>query len=141
MDDIVDSEVADRQQHMVLLASFATLALLLASIGIYGVVSFAVAQQSRELGLRVAFGASRQSVMWLVLGRGLRLMAAGIAIGVAIAWASTRAWQSLLFGVGSMDLRTFAAVIVCLTATAFAACYLPARRAAHLDPIAVLRDE
>ena len=141
MDDIVDSDVADREQHMVLLASFAALALLLASIGIYGVVSFAVAQQSRELGLRVALGASRQSVTWLVLGRGLRLMAAGIAVGIAIAWASTRALQSLLFGVGSLDLRTFAAVIVCLTATAFAACYLPARRAAHLDPMAVLRDE
>jgi ABC-type antimicrobial peptide transport system permease subunit len=141
MDDIVDSNVADRRQHMVLLASFATLALLLASIGIYGVVSFAVAQQSRELGLRLALGASRQSVMRLVLGRGLRLMAAGIAIGIAIAWASTRALQSLLFGVGSMDPGTFAAVIACLTATAFAACYLPARRAAHLDPIAALRDE
>jgi putative ABC transport system permease protein len=76
-----------------------------------------------------------------VLGRGLRVMAAGIAIGIASAWASTRALQSLLFGVGSMDLRTFAAVVVCLMATAFAACYLPARRAAHLDPIAVLRDQ
>jgi putative ABC transport system permease protein len=141
MDDIVESDVADRQQHMVLLASFAALALLLASIGIYGVVSFAVAQQSRELGLRVALGASRQSVMWLVLGRGLRVMAAGIAIGIAIAWASTRALQSLLFGVGSLDLRTFAAVVVCLSATALAACYFPARRAARLDPIAVLRDE
>src|SRR5262245_37351498 len=141
MDDIVDADVADRQQHMVLLASFATLALLLASIGIYGVVSFAVAQQSRELGLRLALGASSQSVMRMVLGRGLRLMAAGIAVGIAIAWASTRALQSLLFGVGSTDLRTFAAVIVCLAATAFAACYLPARRAAHLNPIVVLRDE
>jgi ABC-type antimicrobial peptide transport system permease subunit len=141
MADIVASAVADRQQHMVLLASFATLALLLACIGIYGVVSFAVAQQRRELGLRVALGASRQSVMWLVLGRGLTLMAGGIATGIAVAWASTRALQSLLFGVGSMDLRTFAAVIACLTATALVACYLPARRAAHLDPIAVLRDE
>jgi ABC-type antimicrobial peptide transport system permease subunit len=141
MDDIVDSDVADRQQHMVLLASFAALALLLASIGIYGVVSFAVAQQSRELGLRVALGASRQSVLWLVLGRGLKLMAAGISVGIAIAWAATRALQSLLFGVGSMDVRTFAAVIACLAATAFAACYLPARRAAHLDPMVVLRDE
>jgi putative ABC transport system permease protein len=141
LDDIVDSDVADRQQQMVLLAAFAALALLLASIGIYGVLSFAVAQQSRELGLRIALGASRPSVMRLVLGRGLRLTVSGIAIGVALALAATRALQSLLYGVAATDAPTFAAVIAGLTITALAACYVPAHRAACLDPIVVLRDE
>ncbi|HZR23052.1 MAG TPA: ABC transporter permease [Vicinamibacterales bacterium] len=141
LDDIVASDVADREQQMVLLASFAALALLLASVGIYGVLSFGVAQQSRELGLRIALGASRVSIMRLVVGRGLTLTVSGIAIGTAIAWAVMRALQSLLYGVATTDLPTFAAVIGCLTATALAACYFPAHRASRLDPIAVLRDE
>jgi predicted permease len=141
MEEIVDLDVADRQQQMVLLGSFAALALLLASIGIYGVLSFAVTQQSRELGLRIALGATSGSVMRLVLGRGLTLTALGSGAGVALAWASTRALQNLLYGVGPMDPPTFSAVVACLSGAALLACYMPARRAARLDPIAVLRDE
>jgi ABC-type antimicrobial peptide transport system permease subunit len=126
---------------MVLLRSFAALALLLASIGLYGVLSFALTQQSRELGLRIALSATSGSVMRLVLSRGLTLTALGSGAGVALAWASTRALQNLLSGVGAMDPRTFTAVVAWLAATALLACYLPARRAARLDPIAVLRDE
>jgi putative ABC transport system permease protein len=141
MDDIVDQDVADRQQQMVLLASFAALALLLASIGIYGVLSFLVTQQSRELGLRMALGATSSWVMRFVLARGATLTATGILVGVALAWASTRVLQNLLYGVGALDPRTFAAVVAFLSATALAACCLPARRAALLDPIVVLREE
>ena len=141
MDEIVDQDVADRQQQMVLLASFAALALLLAAIGIYGVLSFAVAQQSRELGLRIALGASSGSVMRLVLGRGVLLTAIGITIGMALAWASTRVLQTLLYGVGALDPRTVASVVGFLGTTALAACYMPARRAARLDPIVVLREQ
>ena len=120
---------------------FAALALLLASIGIYGVLSFAVSQQSRELGLRIALGATGASMMGLVLGRGLLLTGASVVLGTALAWASTRTLQNLLYGVSTLDPRTFAAVVVCLTVTTLVACYMPARRAAHLDPIVALRDE
>lgn len=141
MDDIVDHDVADRQEQMMLLASFAGLALLLATIGIYGVLSYAVTQQGRALALRMALGATGASVMRLVLGRGLLLTGTGVALGTVLAWASTRTLQNLLYGVGALDPRTFAAVAVCLTASALLACYLPAHRAAHLDPIVVLREE
>ncbi len=139
MDEIVDLDVADRQQQTVLLGAFAGLALLLASIGLYGVLSYAVTQRSRELGLRIALGASTASVMRMIVGRGLSLTAAGLAIGLALAWAATRAMQNLLFGVTAADPWTFAAVVALLGAIALLASYLPARRAARLDPIAVLR--
>jgi putative ABC transport system permease protein len=139
MDEIVDLDVADRHQQMVLLGAFAALALLLASIGLYGVLSFAVTQRSRELGLRIALGASAGSVMRMVVRRGLSLTAIGLAIGLALAWAGTRAMENLLYGVGAADPGTFGAVVGLLGAIALAACYLPARRAARLDPIAVLR--
>ena len=139
MDDIVDLDVADRQQQMVLLGAFAGLALLLASIGLYGVLSYAVTQRSRELGLRMALGASAGSVMRMVVARGLSLTAAGLAIGLALAWALTRTLQNLLYGVAAGDPATFAVVVGLLGAIALAACYLPARRASRLDPIAVLR--
>jgi putative ABC transport system permease protein len=139
MDDIVDLDVADRQQQMVLLGAFAGLALLLAAVGLYGVLSYAVTQRSRELGLRIALGASTGSVMRLVVARGLSLTAAGLGIGLALAWALTRTLQNVLYGVAAGDPATFAAVVGVLGIIALAACYIPARRAARLDPIAVLR--
>jgi len=139
MDDIVDLDVADRQQQMVLLGTFAGLALLLASIGLYGVLSYAVTQRSRELGLRMALGASAGSVMRIVVVRGLSLTAAGLAIGLALAWALTRTLQNVLYGVAAADPATFAAVVGLLGVIALAACYIPARRASRLDPMAVLR--
>jgi ABC-type antimicrobial peptide transport system permease subunit len=141
MDEILDHDVADRQQQMILLGSFASLALLLASVGLYGVLSYAVTLRSRELGLRMALGASARSVMGIVIGRGLSLTAIGLVIGLGLAWAGGRAMQALLYGVTADDPRTFAAVIAVLGTIAFAACYLPARRAARVDPMIVLRDE
>ncbi len=139
MDEILDLDVADRHQQMVLLGSFAALALLLASIGLYGVLSYAVAQRSRELGLRMALGATTTSVMRMVVARGLTLTAVGLAAGLGLAWALTRTLANLLYGVTAGDPATFAAVAGLLSVIALAACYLPARRAARLDPIAVLR--
>ena len=141
MNDIVDLDVADRRQQMVLLGAFAGLALLLSSIGIYGVLSYAVTQRSRELGLRIALGASAGSVMRMVVARGLSLTAAGLAIGLALALAVTRTLQSLLYGVGAADPSTFGAVVALLAGIALVACYVPARRAARVDPIEVLRAE
>jgi ABC-type antimicrobial peptide transport system permease subunit len=139
MDEIVDLDVADRQQQMVLLAIFASLALLLASIGIYGVLSYAVTQRSRELGLRIALGATAGSVMRMVVRRGLLLTAIGLTMGLALAWAATRAMQNVIYGVTSGDPATCAAVAGLLGAIALLASYLPARRASRIDPIAVLR--
>jgi predicted permease len=141
MEDILDLDVADRQQQMVLLGAFAGLALLLASIGLYGVLSYAVTQRRRELGLRIALGASTASVMRMVVRRGLSLTGVGLAIGVALAWAATRAMRNLLYGVAAADPQTFVAVVALLATIALAACYLPARRAARVDPIAALRED
>jgi putative ABC transport system permease protein len=115
--------------------------LLLASIGLYGVLSYAVLQHSRELGLRLALGASPGSVMRLVVARGLSLTTAGLVLGLGLAWALTRTLENLLYGVGAADPATFAAVVGLLGVIALAACYVPARRAARLDPIAVLRGD
>jgi putative ABC transport system permease protein len=139
MNEILDLDVADRHQQMVLLGAFAGLALLLASIGLYGVLSYVVMQRSRELGLRMALGATAGSVMRIVVARGLALTAAGLAIGLGLSWALTRTLQNLLYGVAAGDPATFGAVVALLGVIALAACYVPARRAARLDPIAVLR--
>jgi ABC-type antimicrobial peptide transport system permease subunit len=139
IDEILDLDVADRHQQMVLLGAFASLALLLASIGLYGVLSYLVLQRSRELGLRIALGASAGSVMRLVVARGLTLTAAGLTIGLVLAWALTRTMQNLLYGVAASDPATFGIVVAVLGAIALGACYVPARRASRLDPITVLR--
>src|SRR5260221_12455711 len=99
MDDIIDLDVADRHQQMLLLGGLPALALILASVGLYGVLSYAVTQRSRELGLRIALGASAGSVMRMVVGRGLALTATGLAIGLRLAWVSARTLPGLLFGV------------------------------------------
>jgi predicted permease len=141
MQDIVDLDVADRQQQMILLGAFAGLALLLASIGLYGVLSYAVTQRSREIGLRIALGATAGSVMRNVVARGLWLTGIGLTIGLALGWAATRAMQNVLYGVTAGDPSTYAAVVGLLGAIALLASYLPARRAAHMDPISILRAE
>jgi predicted permease len=139
MEEIVDLDVADRHQQMILLGAFAGLALLLASIGLYGVLSYAVAQRSREIGLRIALGATAGSVMRVVVARGLALTGIGLTIGLALAWAGTRALQNVLYGVTAGDPSTYAAVVALLASIALLASYLPARRASQMDPIAVLR--
>jgi predicted permease len=124
-----------------LIGAFGGLALLLAAIGSYGVMSYAVTQRTREVGIRIALGASRRDVMWLVVGQGMILAGLGVAIGIAASLGLTRLVRSMLFGVSPTDPLTFAAVAIILTAVAAIASYVPARRAAKVDPrIAILQE-
>ena len=141
MDDILDIEIADRHQQMTLLGAFASLALVLASLGLYGVLAYAVAQRRREIGLRMALGASAGAVVTMFALRGLRLATMGLAIGAAGAWASTRAMSGALYGVRATDPSTFAGVLALLGTTAVIASIVPAVRASRIDPMVVLRDE
>ncbi len=131
------------QQHMVmaLLASFAGLALILSALGIYSVLSYSIAQQTREIGLRMALGAQQGNVLRLVIGGGARLAAIGIAVGLTAALTLTQLMKVLLFGVRPTDPFTFTAVIALLAVTSILACYIPARRAMRVDPIEALRCE
>jgi predicted lysophospholipase L1 biosynthesis ABC-type transport system permease subunit len=122
-----------------LLAAFGVLALLLAAIGVYSVISYGVAQRTREIGVRMALGASSSEVQGLVLKRGLRLVALGVGVGLGLAAFAGRFLESFLYGVRGHDPLTFVVVAVILTAVAFLACFLPARRATKLDPLAALR--
>jgi ABC-type antimicrobial peptide transport system permease subunit len=124
-----------------LLSSFAAVALLLAAIGIYGVIAYSVGQRTREFGIRISLGARRLDVLRLVVRQGLLLAAAGIAVGLAGAFALTRLLSSLLYGVNATDPLTFAAVTGLLAAVAVAASFLPAWRATRVDPVIALRCE
>ena len=124
-----------------LLTIFAAVALLLSSVGIYGVLSYMVAQRTRDIGIRIALGASRGQIVWNVLGFGVRLAGIGLAIGLAGALAATRLLSSMLYGVRSTDAFTFIAVSLILLGVALLASYLPARRAMHVDPMVALRYE
>jgi putative ABC transport system permease protein len=141
VDEIVDAALGDRRQQMTLLGLFAGLALLLASIGLYGVLSYGVAQRTREFGVRMALGASRASILRLVLARGAVLNVAGLAIGGAIAWAATRTMNSLLYGVNAADPVTFAVVLALLALFGFVACLIPAGRATRVEAMEALRGE
>jgi putative ABC transport system permease protein len=141
MDEIIDLEVADRRQQMMLLGVFAGLALVLATLGLYGLLAYAVSQRSREIGLRIALGATPREVVTLVAVRGLLLAGLGLALGIAGGWAATRAMASVLYGVQPTDPPTFAAVVLLLGTVAFVACLVPAARAARLDPMVVLRQD
>jgi putative ABC transport system permease protein len=141
MDRIVDEDIARPRFSMFLLGIFAATALLLAAIGIYGVMSYAVTQRTREIGIRVALGALRGDVLRMVAGRAFALACAGVVCGMAGAFALTRLMKSLLFGVSPTDGTTFAAVAALLVLVALAASYIPARRAAKVDPVITLRYE
>jgi len=124
-----------------LFAVFGGLALLLGAVGIYGVISYSVAQRSREIGIRMALGARRQEVLLLVVGQGAKLALAGVAIGIAGGLMLTRLMSGLLYGVQATDPLTYGAVAILLMLVALAACFLPARRAMLVDPIVALRYE
>lgn len=141
MDEVLGEEVAPRRLSMLLLTGFAALALLLASIGIYGVLGYFVAQHTQEIGVRLALGARPGDVIRLVLRKAMGLTGLGILIGLICALALTRLMQSMLFGVSAADPTTLFLIPLILAATAFLAAYLPARRAARVDPIAALRFE
>jgi putative ABC transport system permease protein len=138
MDEVLAKSISLRRLSMFLLAGFAALALLLAAIGIYGVLAQSVVQRTHEIGIRMALGAQARDVLKLIVRQGMGLTVIGIAVGLAGAFALTRLLASLLFGVGATDPTTFLWIPVLLAAVSFFACYIPARRAAHLDPIKAL---
>jgi predicted permease len=141
MDSVVARSLASRRFAMILLAVFAGLALLLASIGIYGVISYIVGQRTHEIGIRMALGARRGHVLKIVLGQGARLALFGVMIGLAAAAGLTRLMSKILYGVSATDPSTFAVVAIVLTLVALAACYIPARRAVRIDSVIALRHE
>jgi len=141
MEGLRNNSASERRFSVVTLGAFGVLALVLAAVGIYGVVSYSVARRTQEIGIRMALGARTGDVARLVLGQGLRTTVMGIAFGMAAAFALTRAMTSLLYGVAATDPAIFAGVPALLAAVELLACYLPARRASRVDPVEALRSE
>ncbi len=141
MEQVLSHSLALRSFMMFLLGLFAVLALVLASVGIYGVISFAVSQRTREIGVRMALGAHPRDVLRLILGEGLKLVLAGVVLGIIAALAMTRLLSTLIYGVRATDPLIFLSVVTLLVAVALAACFVPARRAMRVDPIVALRYE
>jgi putative ABC transport system permease protein len=141
LEDLIASETSRPRFVSWVMAVFAILALLLAAIGIYGVMSYTVSARTREIGLRMALGANREGVLRMVVGRGMGLIAGGLAVGAAAALALTHVMSSFLYGVSSTDPAAFAAASVVLALTAFVACAVPAARASRIDPAVALRNE
>jgi len=139
LEQIVAGSLAERRFTMLVLMIFGATALLLAAVGIYGVMSYAVTRRTRELGIRATLGASRQEIVGLVMREGLRMAAIGMAVGLVAAMALTRFMAALLYGVRPADPATLAAVTMLLGAIALLACYIPARRATRVDPVVALR--
>jgi ABC-type antimicrobial peptide transport system permease subunit len=137
----LEAAAAARRFSVVLIAAFAVIALVMAVVGIYGVVSYSVAQRTRETGLRLALGARAPDILSLVLGEGLKRTAWGIAAGLVAAFAAARGFRSLLFGVEAADPATYTGVAVLLLAVTLAACFVPAWWAARLDPVQALRQD
>jgi ABC-type antimicrobial peptide transport system permease subunit len=141
MEDVIRDSLLARRFLRLLLGAFAVLALVLAAIGIYGVVSYFVGQSTHDIGVRMALGASRRTVLVLVLRDALRMAGAGILLGAVVGFGITRVMRNLLFGVGSSDPATFIVVAALLAAVAAFASYLPAIRATRVDPIIALHCE
>ena len=141
MEELIEVSMSGRRLNLVLLALFALTALLLAAVGIYGVVSYSVTQRTHEIGIRIALGAQASDVMKLIVTRGMTPVVFGMAAGIVGALALTRVMSTLLFGVSANDPLTFAAIAALLAVVALMACYIPARRATSLDPMIALRHE
>jgi putative ABC transport system permease protein len=141
MDKLVEQSVGQRRLSMFLLGVFSAIAVVLASIGIYGVMSYSVTQRTRELGIRMALGAARTRVLALVVGQGMTLAVIGVIIGLAGALGLTRLLSSQLFGIGATDPATYTIVSVLLAGIAFMATLVPAMRATRVDPVVALREE
>jgi ABC-type lipoprotein release transport system permease subunit len=141
MDEIMQQQTSDRRYSTALLILFAVLGLGLAAIGVYGVVSYVVIQRTSEIGLRMALGARRSEILWLVLKQGLGMAAAGTAVGLASAWVLRKTVAELVFGISPADPATFVAAALVLIGFAVIASLLPARRATKVDPMVALRYE
>ena len=141
MDGVLDRDVGQKRVQGVLLGAFAVLALTLACVGIYGVMAYSVTQQRHEIGIRLALGAHSRNVLGLIMGRGAKLTGMGVAIGIGTSILVARLMSGLLFGVSPIDPLTFASMTLLLWCVALAACYVPAQRAMHVDPIVALRYE
>jgi putative ABC transport system permease protein len=141
MDDLLESSLGQRRLSMILLGAFSAIAMLLASIGIYGVLAYSVTQRSRELGIRMALGAARGRVLRLVIGQGMVLALIGIAIGLVGAFALTRLLGAQLYSITPTDPGTFVGVSLLLAAIALVATLVPALRATRVDPVVALREE
>jgi putative ABC transport system permease protein len=141
MNEVIASSLARRRFSMTLLNAFAAVALLLASVGLYGVISYLAGQRTHELGVRIALGARRRDVLRLVVNHGLKMALGGIAIGLIAAFGLTRLMADMLYGVSATDPVTFAVIALALMAVATAACLVPAWRATKVDPLVALRHE
>ena len=141
MPDVVDATLARPRTISVLLTAFALMALALAGVGVYGVMSYSVSQRTREIGVRMALGATASSVFRMVLGHALRLVVLGVAIGVLAAAGLTRMLEALLFQTAPLDLATFAATALVLVLVATFASFVPARRSTRIAPVEALRTE
>ena len=141
MNEIITRSLADRRFALELLGIFAAVALMLAAIGIYGVMAYSFSQRTHEIGIRIALGAQRVDIFRMAVGEGMQLVAIGLAVGLAGAVTLTRFVRTMLFDVSASDPITFGAISALLAAVAFVACYVPARRATRVDPLAALREE
>jgi putative ABC transport system permease protein len=141
MEQVIADTLWQPRFNLQLVGIFAALAMTLAAIGLYGVMSYSVAQRTREVGLRMALGAQRKDVLKLVVGQGMKLALAGVALGLLASFGLTRLMEKLLFEVSATDLSTFAEIAVLLTLVALVACWIPARRATKVDPMVALRHE
>jgi putative ABC transport system permease protein len=139
--DLLSDSVTVPRFYMLLVLAFAALALTLAAVGVYGLLNYSVGSRTHEIGVRMALGAERSDVLEMILGQGLALIMIGVVLGLAGAWASTRALESMLFQVHARDAATFVGACLALIVVGLVACYLPARRATKVDPMVALRYE